>query len=105
MINENKPLETPKYQWVPPRDGHHVPEIYANYMTTSWSMYDIRARLGQLVPSGDGPRDFVVEERAAITLTWQHAKQIATILSRLVADYERANGEIPVLKLPTESTG
>jgi hypothetical protein len=103
MTDEKKASENPKYKWIPPRNGSPVPEIYTNYIITSWSMFDIRARLGQLVPSGDGRRDFVVEERAAITLTWQHAKAVAALLARLVGDYERANGEIPPLKLPQES--
>jgi hypothetical protein len=45
----------------------------------------------------------IVEERAAPTLTWQHAKSVAVLLAKLVADYEKANGEIPTLKLPQES--
>lgn len=103
MTKENDLPESPKYKWVPPRDGHPIPELYTNYIVTSWSMYDIRARIGQLVPSGEGKGDFVVEERAALTLTWQHAKAVAGLLAKLVSDYERANGEIPILKLPHES--
>jgi hypothetical protein len=100
---KNLPEATPKFEWVPPRDGHAIPEIYSNYIITSWTMYDIRARIGQLIPSGQGPRDFVVEERAALTLSWAHAKAVAGLLAKLVGDYERANGEIPALKLPQES--
>jgi hypothetical protein len=103
MAEQNNIPEHPKYTWVQPRDGRPIPEIYTNYIMTSWSMYDIRARIGQLVPSGEGRRDFVVEERAAVTLTWQHAKAVAGLLAKLVGDYERTNGEIPPLKLPQES--
>jgi hypothetical protein len=103
MTEEGDLRESLKYKWVSPRDGRPIPEIYTNYIVTSWSMYDIRARIGQLVPSGEGRSDFVVEERAALTLTWQHAKVVASLLAKLVAEYERTNGEIPVLKLPQES--
>ena len=97
------PESSPKFAWVLPRDGHPIPEIYANYILVSWTMYDIRARLGQLIPSGTGRRDFVVEERAALTLSWQHAKSVAALLAKMVGDYEKVNGEIPILKLPEES--
>jgi hypothetical protein len=103
MSEESTVPETPKYKWVPPRDGRPIPELYTNYIVTSWSMYDIRARIGQLVPCGEGKSDFVVEERAALTLTWQYAKAVAGLLAKLVSEYEKTNGEIPALKLPHES--
>lgn len=95
----NNPV--PTYKWIPPRDGKPVPEIYTNFVLSSWSNYDLRVRLGQLVPTNEG---FVVEERAAVTFTWQHAKMLIRMLSDLVASYEETNGEIGPLKLPPDPT-
>jgi hypothetical protein len=71
MTDGSKPTSeaTTKFDWIPPRDGHAIPEIYTNYITLSWTMYDVRARIGQLIPSGAGRKDFVVEERGTLTLT------------------------------------
>src|SRR5580704_12717137 len=103
MAEKNDIPKTSKYEWVSPKDGHPIPEIYSNFIITSWTMFDIRARIGQLIPSGAGPDDFVVEEKAALTLSWAHAKMVAGLLAKLVSEYERAIGEIPKLKLPREA--
>jgi hypothetical protein len=100
MADEINP-SSPAYKWIPPRDGKPIPEIYTNYILSSWSNYDVRFRLGQLVPTDAG---FMVEERAAITFTWQHAKMIIRLLSDLVASYEATNGEIGPIKLPPDPT-
>lgn len=99
----DKPTEK-QFKWVPPRDGKPSPEIYANFTHSSWTNYDVRIRLGQLVPELDYGGEFVVEERASVTITWQHAKYIAGALAELVQSYEKANGQIPVLKLPSDPT-
>jgi hypothetical protein len=92
---KNLPEETPKFDWVPPRDGHAIPELYSNYIVSSWTMYDVRARIGQLIPSGPGAREFVVEERAALTLSWARAKAVANMLAKLVSDYEKRTERYP----------
>jgi hypothetical protein len=102
MTNDNK-LQS-KYKWIPPRNGSSAPEIYTNYVISSWSNYDVRFRLGQLIPSGEGAGEFVVEEKAGVTFTWQHAKYIHRLLGELVKSYEEANGEIGTLKLPSDPT-
>lgn len=108
MADEGNPTAA-KYEWVAPRDGKPIPEIYANFVLSSWTMFDVRVRLGQLVPTGtvpssDANKDFVVEERAAVTLSWQHAKLVAQLLTDLVASYEAANGKINPIKLPPDPT-
>jgi hypothetical protein len=54
------------------------------------------------VPDEGDEKDFVVEERAAITFSWPQAKQLRDIFAGLVASYEEANGEIKPLKLPPD---
>jgi len=80
-----------------------IKEIYANFVAFSWTQYDIRFRLAQIIPSPETPPipEFVAEERAAVTLTWPHAKALNQILSDLVKQYEQTNGQIEFPKLPS----
>jgi hypothetical protein len=102
LTTENDQLITPdsgvnKFEWVPSPRGTF--ETYSNYTHTSWSLFDVRVTFGQIRPEvGDSPR-FVVEERAAITVSWAHAKQLLLGLSALIESYEKTNGEIKPLKL------
>jgi len=103
MTDDNKSTDK-RHKWIPPRDGRPVPEIFSNIVQSSWTNYDIRIRLGQLIPEVDYGGDFVVEDRAAVTLSWQHAKYVAKLLSDLVNSFEKTNGDIPLLKLPPDPT-
>lgn len=93
MAEESK---QPELRWVRARE---VPEYYCNFTRASWTLFDVRVKIGQLVPSGEGVKDFVVEERAAVTFSWNQAKILARLLSELVASFEEVNGEIKSLKL------
>lgn len=89
-------------EWVPSPNG--VPEIYTNFVHANWSLYDVRIRLGQLVPdpksTNPATSKWVSEERAAVTFAWPHAKILRDLLINLVKRYEEVNGEIKPLKLP-----
>jgi hypothetical protein len=100
MDEEKKQPETPvKFEWSKRKEG--TPEIYSNYVNASWTLFDVRIVLGQLVPlNSGGGAEFVVEERAAITVAWPEAKILRDALTDLVARYEKVNGEIKPLKLP-----
>ncbi len=102
MSDEGKGQGKPIGDWKQPRYGT-VPEIYANFVHASWTLFDLRVRLGQLVPSEEGTT-FDVEERAAVTFSWPQAKVLRNLLVDMVASYERANGEIQPLKLPEDPT-
>lgn len=89
-------------EWIPAPNG--IYEVYSNYVHLNWTLFDVRIRLGQLVPH---PKDtdptklirFVVEERAAVTLAWPEAKAVAQLLQGLVSSYEKTNGDIVPLKM------
>ena len=89
-------------EWIPARDG--IQEIYSNYTHLNWTLFDVRIRLGQLVPH---PADtdptkltrFVVEERAALTMAWAEAKVLVASLQGLIDSYEKTNGELKPLKM------
>jgi hypothetical protein len=89
MTEQNKPVK-----WEKSPSG--VAEIYANMSHLTWSLDDIRIRIGQLIFVGN-PGDVITpiaEERAAITVTWRNAKLLRDQLALIVDSYERANGEI-----------
>jgi hypothetical protein len=93
-------------RWVPARSGN-MPEIYTNYIHASWTLFDVRVRLGHLVsgdPSDEAAKEFVAEELGAVTFSWPQAKFIRDTITKLVASYEETNGEIKPIKLPPDPT-
>ena len=93
-------------RWIPSKSGDS-PEIYTNYTHASWTLFDVRLRLGHLVsgdPSDETSKEFVAEELGAVTFSWPQAKLIRDMLNKLVASYEETNGEIKPLKLPHDPT-
>ena len=89
-----------KYDWVEPKEG--APEIYGNFLNVSWTLFDVRFSIGQLVPRKEAElaAGFVVEKRGAVTLAWPETKVLLTMLIDLVARYEKVNGEIKPLVIP-----
>lgn len=77
------------------------PEIYTNFVHTSWTLFDVRFQLGLLIPTEPGVSNkFAVEQQGAVTITWAQAKNLRDVLIGLVESYERTNGEIKQPKLP-----
>jgi hypothetical protein len=98
--------EPKRTKWIPSKSGS-TPEIYTNYTHASWTLFDVRVRLGRLVsadPSDEAGKEFVAEELGAVTFSWPQAKFMRDMLTRLVASYQEANGEIKPLKLPSDPT-
>jgi hypothetical protein len=94
---QEKPKPT-KFDWIKPKEA--TPEIYCNYFHPSWTLFDVRVQLGQLVPRDSDPASgFVVEQRGAVTVAWPEVKILRDALANLVAKYEKVNGEIKPLKL------
>lgn len=104
MSEKTKQPEASGPEWVESPDG--VYEIYANSIHITWSLDDLRIRLGQLVNSPDTPTPGpafkgVIQERAAVTLSWRGAKIFRDQLIAIIHNYETVNGEIKVdVKLP-----
>jgi hypothetical protein len=83
-----------------------IAEIYSNRMHATWSVDDVRIRLGQVVDSPKTPNpgvgfSGVIEERGAVTFSWRNAKLLRDQLTAIIDSYENVNGEINVnLELP-----
>ena len=90
--------ESKNFKWVPPRDGQFR-DIYVNVIHPSWSLFDVRFRLGQLIPSADYQAEFVIEEKGTVTMSWHEAKIVRDALIDLIASYENTNGELTKQKL------
>lgn len=97
MPNEQKDAE---FKWIKPATPTR--QVYTNYVHISWSLFDVRILLGQIVPSEPGiTQGFSVEEQGAVTLAWPAVKGMRDQLIALVKSYEEANGEIKPLKIPS----
>lgn len=100
MEQEPKQPESRVDEWVESKEGN--PEIYGNYFHTSWTLFDVRFQIGQLIPRSESnlTAGFVVEKRGAVTITWPQVKNLLLTLADLVDRYEKANGEMKPLVLP-----
>jgi hypothetical protein len=88
-----------RFTWIEGKE--HAPEIYTNYVYISWSLFDVRFQLGQLVPAGEElNQGFRVEKRGAVTVAWAEAKSLRDMLIDVVKRYEEVNGEIKKVQLP-----
>jgi len=77
-------------------------EVYTNQYYIDWSISDVRIRFGQMIPTDrleNGKVGFVVEEQAAVTMTWAQVKALRDSLNDAVGRYERANGPLEYMKL------
>jgi hypothetical protein len=94
----------PGMSWVKSPSG--IAEIYTNRIHATWSVDDVRMRLGQVVDSPQTPNpgtgfQGAIEERAAITFSWRNAKLLRDQLALMIESYEAVNGEINVnIELP-----
>jgi len=103
MDADNTQLEKVKFEWIEGKEA--TPELYTNYIHTSWTLYDVSLLLGQLVPAGKELNEgFRVEKRGVVTMAWPQAKALRDTLTAVVASYEKENGEINPIKLPPVPT-
>ena len=97
--------EAQKLPWIKSPAG--VLEVYANSIHITWSLDDVRIRLGQVVDNPETPNPGegfkgAIEERAAVTFSWRAAKVAINELARAIQHYEKVNGEIQVgVQLPS----
>jgi hypothetical protein len=95
--SQDEKAEYPKREWVQNPKG--IYEGYSNNIHSSWSLFDVRLLFGYLKPHFGNSDKFVIEEQAAVSLSWAQAKNLARLLAGMVEAYESVNGEIPKLKL------
>lgn len=90
---------------IEPADGTFT--CYSNVFNLNWTQTDVRLRFGELIQiSTDEKRTWqnqqpVIEERAAVTIPWSQAKVLRDILDAVIQSYEKLNGELKPVELPT----
>ncbi len=92
----------PTIPWIAPDEG--ICEVYSNLHHLNWTLYDVRIRFAQIVPSPYQPPEsagWAISEQAAVTMPWGQAKLLRDMLSEAIQRYETLNGEIKQPKLPT----
>ena len=98
-------IERPVLDWMKSPAG--IFEVYANSMHVTWSLDDVRLRLGQTVNNPETPNPGpkfvgIVQERAGVTISWRQAKILRNQLDLIINSYESVNGTINVeVKLPS----
>jgi hypothetical protein len=93
MANEKK-QELKTFPW---KAVESAPSIYANMSNVSWTVDDLRITFGSLISESiSGKDDFKILEQGSVVIPWRQAKNLSVTLSRIVADYERRNGDIGV---------
>lgn len=97
MSSETEPNKNKPMPWVKSPAG--VIDIYANQAHVTWTLDDVRVRLGQVVDSPETPNPGlgflgVTEVTAAVTFSWRNAKLLRDSLTKIIEAYEAVNGEI-----------
>jgi hypothetical protein len=70
--------------------------VYANNTNSTNSFYEVRLLFGQIIGRPDAAP--IVEDSVMVTMTWEHAVRVRDMLSRILADYERDQGPIRLMK-------
>jgi hypothetical protein len=79
-------------------------EAYANHTQATPSFHDIRLIFaGIIVPHDPESPAPYVEERAGITMSWEHAKALRDLLTRMIDGYEATTG--PIRQRPRDEEG
>jgi hypothetical protein len=94
----NKPPEQTPLPWFRAKE---TPEYYINAIHTTWTVSDVRFRVGRIIPQGEKmPFTFAIQEEAAVTIAWSQMKNLRDILNQLIETYEKTNGELKSPNLP-----
>ena len=105
MPNRSVPTPLPtELKISEPAEG--VFACYSNFFNVAWTAHDLRLQFCELTDASEkSPSPFTprLEREAVITVSWMQVKQIARVLSDVVAAYEAKNGPLPIpseIKVP-----
>ena len=76
-------------KYTKPRD--EVPSFYANNTNLSVSAYDFKITFGQVIEADD--KGMLVDPKAIIFLSPQHAKAVSNLLVDQIKAYEKRTGQ------------
>jgi hypothetical protein len=70
----------------------HFISAYTNHTEGSPGFYELGLTFCQI--AADLERKPVIEQHAALTMTWEHALRVRELLDRLIKGYEKEHGTI-----------
>jgi hypothetical protein len=88
----------PKIEYVQPDGG--LPSIYANNVSLSPNVFDLRIYFGELQQSS--PTDVRILHKVEVVVSWLEAKILASFLQRQVEAFEKKNGRINFPQQPDD---
>jgi hypothetical protein len=65
--------------------------VYTNNTGLALNFYDITLIFGYVVPDAFKPGETQIEDRVAVTMSWEHAKALVNGLRSVVEQYESEN--------------
>ena len=101
IVSEIHDTTTISLGTLPVRRSPDFIRVYGSMVTTSASVFDVSLIFGQAL--GDNPADAHIEQRVAVTMSWQAAKAFAHLLVSTVSNYESMVGEIRLPSSPQQS--
>ena|SRR5713101_4164226 len=98
ISSDTHETKTISFTELPVRRAPDFMRVYGSMVTTSASVFEVSLIFGQAL--GDNPEDAHIEQRVAVTMSWQAAKSLTYLLASTVRNYESQVGEI---RLPSSS--
>lgn len=81
-----------------------VQRFYSNNVDALWTPHDVSVKFSVLTTikeaTDTSPRTHTYEELAIVTVAWTEAKLLYRMLSDIVSQYEKLNGEIKIGTIP-----
>jgi hypothetical protein len=98
MPDANKPTANPQPQELPAVKSEKFQRVYSNAANIEVTAWDFNIIFGELKKT-EGK--MTIEQSVMVTMSPQHAKALADILSNNVREYEKNVGEIKLPQAPT----
>ena len=91
----------PPMSELPARHAQDFMRVYGSLVSTSATIFDVSFIFGQSIT--EDVQNAYIEQKVAVTMSWQAAKAFAQLLNSTITSYERQAGEIKFLALPPQS--
>lgn len=100
LVFDTEETTTPSLGALPEKRAQDFIRVYGSLVTTSANIFDVSFIFGQ--PITEDAQNAYVEQKVAVTMSWQAAKAFAQLLISTIRNYERQVGEIKLPSSPTQ---
>lgn len=101
LVFGTEEITTPPLGTLQSRHAQDFVRVYGSLVTISANVFDLSLIFGQ--PITDESDNAYVEQKVAVTMSWQAAKALAGLLGSTIRSYENQVGEIRLPIRPTQS--